>query len=88
MSSSRQSRRCGAAAPTSLARPQYQRLSGVPGPAGRVARRERGGAAPHALSGLLLNCTVTRYAKFDRKNYFYPDMPKNYQVTQYDKPST
>jgi aspartyl-tRNA(Asn)/glutamyl-tRNA(Gln) amidotransferase subunit B len=41
-----------------------------------------------ALAGLLLNCTITRYAKFDRKNYFYPDMPKNYQITQYDKPST
>jgi aspartyl-tRNA(Asn)/glutamyl-tRNA(Gln) amidotransferase subunit B len=40
------------------------------------------------LTGLLLNCTVTPYAKFDRKNYFYPDMPKNYQITQYDKPST
>ena len=41
-----------------------------------------------ALTGLLLNCTVSRHAKFDRKNYFYPDMPKNYQITQYDKPST
>jgi aspartyl-tRNA(Asn)/glutamyl-tRNA(Gln) amidotransferase subunit B len=41
-----------------------------------------------ALTGLLLNCTVASYAKFDRKNYFYPDMPKNYQITQYDKPST
>jgi aspartyl-tRNA(Asn)/glutamyl-tRNA(Gln) amidotransferase subunit B len=41
-----------------------------------------------ALTGFLLNCIVTRYAKFDRKNYFYPDMPKNYQITQYDKPST
>src|SRR5262245_31536931 len=41
-----------------------------------------------ALTGLLLNCEVTRFAKFDRKNYFYPDMPKNYQITQYDKPST
>jgi aspartyl-tRNA(Asn)/glutamyl-tRNA(Gln) amidotransferase subunit B len=41
-----------------------------------------------ALTGLLLNCTVSRFAKFDRKNYFYPDMPKNYQVTQYDRPST
>ncbi len=41
-----------------------------------------------ALTGLLLNCTVSPYAKFDRKNYFYPDMPKNYQITQYDKPST
>jgi aspartyl-tRNA(Asn)/glutamyl-tRNA(Gln) amidotransferase subunit B len=40
------------------------------------------------LTGLLLNCTVPRYAKFDRKNYFYPDAPKNYQITQYDKPST
>ena len=41
-----------------------------------------------ALTGLLLNCTISPYAKFDRKNYFYPDAPKNYQVTQYDKPST
>src|SRR3977135_241037 len=41
-----------------------------------------------ALTGLLLNCTISRYAKFDRKNYFYPDAPKNYQITQYDKPST
>jgi aspartyl-tRNA(Asn)/glutamyl-tRNA(Gln) amidotransferase subunit B len=41
-----------------------------------------------ALTGLLLNCSISRYAKFDRKNYFYPDMPKNYQITQYDKPST
>jgi len=41
-----------------------------------------------ALTGLLLNCTVSPFAKFDRKNYFYPDMPKNYQITQYDKPST
>jgi aspartyl-tRNA(Asn)/glutamyl-tRNA(Gln) amidotransferase subunit B len=40
------------------------------------------------LTGVLLNCSVPPYAKFDRKNYFYPDMPKNYQITQYDKPST
>src|SRR5271170_2330990 len=40
------------------------------------------------LTGLLLNCAIAPYAKFDRKNYFYPDVPKNYQVTQYDKPST
>ena len=40
------------------------------------------------LTGYLLNCQIPRYAKFDRKNYFYPDMPKNYQITQYDKPST
>ena len=40
------------------------------------------------LTGLLLNCEIPRFAKFDRKNYFYPDAPKNYQITQYDKPST
>ncbi|HVU26173.1 MAG TPA: Asp-tRNA(Asn)/Glu-tRNA(Gln) amidotransferase subunit GatB [Verrucomicrobiae bacterium] len=40
------------------------------------------------LTGYLLNCTIPRHAKFDRKNYFYPDAPKNYQLTQYDQPST
>ena len=51
-----------------------------------VANEE--GLRQTALAGLLLNCEVTRYAKFDRKNYFYPDAPKNYQITQFDKPST
>src|SRR3954467_5315022 len=40
------------------------------------------------LTGYLLNCSIPAYAKFDRKNYFYPDMPKNYQLTQFDRPST
>jgi aspartyl-tRNA(Asn)/glutamyl-tRNA(Gln) amidotransferase subunit B len=40
------------------------------------------------LTGYLLNCEIPRFAKFDRKSYFYPDMPKNYQITQYDQPST
>jgi len=40
------------------------------------------------LTGLLLNCEIPARAKFDRKNYFYPDVAKNYQVTQYDQPST
>src|SRR5277367_6572243 len=40
------------------------------------------------LTGFLLNCEIPRHAKFDRKNYFYPDAPKNYQLTQFDKPST
>jgi aspartyl-tRNA(Asn)/glutamyl-tRNA(Gln) amidotransferase subunit B len=41
-----------------------------------------------ALTGFLLNCSISPYAKFDRKNYFYPDASKNYQITQYDRPST
>jgi len=36
--------------------------------------------------GLALNCEIATWCRFARKNYFYPDMPKNYQVSQYDEP--
>ncbi|KRO41512.1 MAG: glutamyl-tRNA amidotransferase [Actinobacteria bacterium BACL4 MAG-121022-bin9] len=38
------------------------------------------------LIGLALNCTIAPYSRFARKNYFYPDMPKNFQTSQYDEP--
>lgn len=56
---------------------------GLPGAMPRVSREyvEKG-----AVAGLALNCAIAPFTKFDRKHYFYPDLAKGYQITQFDLP--
>src|SRR5437868_9096424 len=60
-----------------------EQVLGLPGTLPVLNKR----AVEYAMMvGLALGCKISRQTKWDRKSYYYPDLPKNYQISQYDLP--
>jgi aspartyl-tRNA(Asn)/glutamyl-tRNA(Gln) amidotransferase subunit B len=68
------------AEPNSLVDPQVLGLPGV------LPVMNRRAVEFSIMVGLALGCRIARHTKWDRKSYYYPDLPKNYQISQYDLP--
>ncbi len=69
-----------AAPPNTLTNPV---VMGMPG---TLPVMNKGAVEKTIIVGLMFGCDIAHLCKWDRKNYFYPDMPKNYQISQYDQP--
>lgn len=68
------------------ARPNSQTCPVCLGMPGALPVLNQGAIERTILAGLMLGCTTPPISKWDRKNYYYPDMPKNYQISQFDLP--
>ena len=67
--------------------PEHALLPGLPRPARARCRSSTGGpSSSSSLTGLAIEATTPEATRWDRKNYFYPDLPKGYQISQYDLP--
>ena len=79
--------RCSAAArPTFGAEPNTQVCPVCLGLPGSLPVANKAAIEATIRIGLALNCSIATWCRFARKNYFYPDMPKNFQISQYDEP--
>src|SRR3954465_7790056 len=66
--------------------PNTHGCPGCPGPPGRPPGATKAAIESTIRIGLALNCSIASWCRFARKNYFYPDMPKYFQISQYDEP--
>src|SRR6202790_1637707 len=78
---------CGCAT-TFGAEPNTPVCAVCPGAPGSLPGLNQAAVESAIRIGLALNCEIVGWCRFARKNYFYPDMPKNYQISQYDEPIT
>ena len=82
----RRARRCSAAARSIRCRAEHPHLPDLSRLPGALPVMNHEALRLTVLTGLMLGCDIAPTCKFDRKNYFYPDLAKNYQISQYDLP--